>query len=106
MRSSIRDNEKERLFKTSPYLGKGPFDVNSYNIINNINLNSNKKTMNSDSEIKHDNYTYTPLIPTIESTIANPSNLVEGVAYKGWIRGGMPSRLLNREEDKKINSTM
>ena len=60
----------------------------------------------SDSEIKNDNYTYTPLIPSVESTIANPSNCVESVAYKGWIRGGMPSRLLNREEDKKINTAM
>jgi len=106
VRSSIRDNDKERLFKTSPYLGKGPFDIDSYNKINNIKLNSNKKTNHSDSETRHDNYTYTPLISSIESTIANPSNCVEGVAYKGWIRGGMPSRLLNREVDKKMNTTM
>jgi len=28
----------------------------------------------------------------VASTIDNPVNLVEGVADKNWVRGGMPSR--------------
>jgi hypothetical protein len=38
-----------------------------------------------------------PLIPSIAATITNPSNLIEGVAANGWIRGGIPSRELERE---------
>lgn len=99
VRSSIRGDDLERIFKTTPYLGKGPYDVESDIQINSNELNTNRKTQNPNTEITQDNYTYTPLIPAIETTVTNPNNLVEGVAYEGWIRGGVPSRLLNRVED-------
>ena len=92
------DSISNRIFKTVPYLGKGPYDVNNENKLNNYQLNSNRKTHNSNTEITNDEYTYYPLIPSIESTITNPSNLVEGVASSDWIRGGIPSRLLNRDQ--------
>ena len=101
VRSSIRGDGIERIFKTTPYLGKGPYDVESDIQIHNNQLNTSRKTQNPNTEITQDNYTYTPLIPAIETTITNPSNLVEGVAYEGWVRGGVPSRLLNRIEDEK-----
>ena len=41
------------------------------------------------------------MIPTLKSTINNPANLVEGVAEKGWIRGGVPSRELARDKEYK-----
>jgi hypothetical protein len=100
-RSSIRGDGTQRIFKTTPYLGKGPYDVDSDIQISNNELNTNRKTQNPNTEITQDNYTYTPLIPAIETTVTNPSNLVEGVAYDGWVRGGVPSRLLNRVEDEK-----
>lgn len=101
VRSSIRGDGFDRIFKTTPYLGKGPYDVESDIQIHNNELNSSRKTQNSNSEVSQDNYTYTPLIPAIETTVTNPSNLVEGVAYEGWVRGGVPSRLLNRIEDEQ-----
>ena len=61
--------------------------------------NPNKKSQDPTSEVSHLNLAYTPLIPSIESTVTNPANSVEGVAAEGWIRGGVPSRLLSREED-------
>ena len=39
------------------------------------------------------------MIPTLQATIQNPANLVEGVAAEGWIRGGLPSRELTRDQD-------
>ena len=30
------------------------------------------------------------LVPSLRKTIQNPSNLVEGEALDGWIRGGLP----------------
>ena len=39
------------------------------------------------------------LIPSLQATIQNPANLVEGVAADGWIRGGMPSRELARDNE-------
>ncbi len=40
------------------------------------------------------------MIPSVADTISNPANLVEGVASRGWIRGGLPSRELVRDEKK------
>ena len=44
-------------------------------------------------------YSNYPLIPSIQNTITNPANLVEGVAADGWIRGGVPSRELQKDQD-------
>ncbi len=90
---------QERLFNTIPYLGKGPANTPlESQLIMGAN-NPNKKSLDPTSEVSHLNLAYTPLIPSIESAVTNPANSVEGVAAEGWIRGGVPSRLLNREED-------
>jgi hypothetical protein len=47
--------------------------------------------------------TSTPLLPSLKATVNNPSNLVEGVAAQGWIRGGVPSRELVRDEEHAKN---
>ncbi len=95
----VRGIFQERLFSTVPYLGKGPANtpLESQLIMSTNNLN--KKSLDPTSEVSHLNFSYTPLIPSIESTVTNPANYVEGVASEGWIRGGVPSRLLSREED-------
>ena len=51
------------------------------------------------TEKSFQNYTTTPLVPTLQATIQNPANLVEGVAANGWIRGGLPSREITRDQD-------
>ena len=89
---------QERLFSTVPYLGKGPCNINVECDLNSNHLNSNRKTTNPNSDVDHTQYTHYPLIPSLEATISNPANLIEGVAADGWIRGGIPSRILNREQ--------
>ena len=90
---------QKRLFSTVPYLGKGPANtpLESQLVMGDVNMN--RKSLDPNSEVSHINYSYYPLIPSIEATVTNPANLVEGVAANGWIRGGVPSRSLNREED-------
>jgi hypothetical protein len=90
---------QERLFSTVPYLGKGPSNAPLESQLVMGDVTENKKSLDPNSEVSHINYNYTPLIPSIEATVANPANLVEGVAASGWIRGGVPSRILHREED-------
>jgi hypothetical protein len=90
---------QERLFSTVPYLGKGPTNTPVESGLIMGDLAMNKKSLDPNSEVSHINYNYTPLLPSIEATVNNPANLVEGVAAEGWIRGGIPSRILNREED-------
>jgi len=90
---------QERIFLTVPYLGKGHYNIDVESSIINGDLNTKRKTQDPNSEVSYINYSYYPLLPSIESTINNPANLVEGVAAAGWIRGGVPSRILNREEN-------
>jgi hypothetical protein len=42
-------------------------------------------------------YQTTPLLPDVKERMTNPSYSVEGVASEGWIRGGVPSRELTRD---------
>lgn len=90
---------QERLFNTVPYLGKGPANtpVESQLVLGDVT--ENKKSLDPNSEVSHINYAYTPLIPSVEAVVSNPANTVEGVAAEGWIRGGLPSRLLSRDEN-------
>ena len=39
------------------------------------------------------------LIPSLKANIQNPANLCEESAANGWIRGGLPSRELTRDQD-------
>jgi hypothetical protein len=83
----------ERPFRTVPFLGRGHG--------NNPDLESellqgdmirNKKSLSTTTEKSHIPHRHTPLVDSLASTIQNPYNLVEGVAHKGWVRGGLPSR--------------
>ena len=39
------------------------------------------------------------IVTSHQETIQNPSNIIEGEANKGWIRGGIPSREITRDND-------
>lgn len=93
-----RVSGQERLFSTVPYLGKGPSNVVLESQIKTGDYNLNKKSADPNSEVSHVDYSYYPLIPSIEATISNPANLVEGVASNDWVKGGVPSRILNRDQ--------
>ena len=87
----------ERPFKTVPFLGRGESNPLVESRLWQGDYNINKKSVNPSSEVCFVNHEMYPLIPSIASTISNPANLVEGVAVNGWIRGGVPSRELERE---------
>ncbi len=87
-----------RPYLTVPYLGKGPSKPvlesqllqGSYSFDKKSCKNLMKKSFgNTDVE----------LIPSLKATVQNPANLIEGVAAEGWIRGGLPSRELSRDND-------
>jgi len=89
----------QRPFATVPYLGRGPSNSVLESNIQQGDMVTNKKSINTTTEISYTPYSNYPLIPSIKSTITNPVNLVEGVAADGWIRGGLPSRDLIRDND-------
>ena len=95
-RSKCKINLLERPFLTVPYLGRGSCNVDLESQIQHGDMLINKKSVNTTSETSHINYRHYPLIPSIESTVTNPENLVEDSAADGWIRGGVPSREIAR----------
>ena len=96
-RTRERNPLEERLFVTVPYLGKGPNNVQVETEIKRGDSVVYKKSLDPNSEVSHIDYTYYPLLPSLEATLTNPANLVEGVAAQGWVRGGVPTRELNHE---------
>ena len=90
---------QERPFVTVPYLGRGKSNPMVESQLQQGDLGSNRKSVNPSSEVCYSNYTQTPMIPSLQATVSNPANLVEGVAAEGWIRGGLPSRELTRDKD-------
>jgi hypothetical protein len=89
----------QRPFSTVPFLGRGRSDIILESQIQQGDFANNRKSINLSSEISHITYRHTPMIPSLQSTITNPANLVEGAAAEGWIRGGVPSRELTRDKD-------
>jgi hypothetical protein len=89
----------QRPFATVPYLGRGPpKPMVESRMLQGVTTQDLKscKTVSEKTFIGH---TLTPLIPSIAATVQNPANLVESVAHKGWIRGGLPSRDLSRDQE-------
>jgi len=88
-----------RPFATVPFLGRGKSNPVLESQIQQGDLANNRKSSNPSSEVCYIGYQNTPMIPSLSASITNPANLVEGVAAKGWIRGGLPSRDLTRDID-------
>jgi hypothetical protein len=99
MRPKCRISLLQRPFLTVPFLGRGQSDIVLESQMQQGDFANNKKSVNPSSEISHIQYFHTPMIPSLQSTVTNPANLVEGVAAEGWIRGGLPSRELTRDKD-------
>jgi hypothetical protein len=88
---------QERPYLTVPFLAKGRGNSDLEIQLLTGENQMNRKTANPSSEtsyMEHKNY---PLIPSIEESIANPENLIESAADENWIRGGLPSRDLIRD---------
>lgn len=87
---------QQRPFATVPFLGRGKSDAVLESRLQQGAMGTSRKSVVPASEVTYE--TDTPLIPSLKATVANPANLVEGVASQGWIRGGLPSRELVRDE--------
>ena len=89
----------QRPFATVPYLGRGSVDPVVESQIMQGDSITNRRSVTHVTEksfLKHHN---TPLIPEVQQSIQNPNYLVEGVASKGWVRGGIPSRELTKDQN-------
>jgi hypothetical protein len=89
----------QRPFATVPYLGRGKSDAVLESQIQQGDLANNRKSITNLTEVSHIKYSHVPMIPSLQASITNPANLVEGAAAEGWIRGGLPSRDLVKDND-------
>ena len=96
--SKCRISLYERPFATVPYLGRGASHPLLESHLQQGGQVTNRKSIINLSEKSHIPYRETPLIPSLAATVTNPVNLVEGVAADGWIRGGLPSRDLSKDQ--------
>ena len=82
-----------RPYATIPYLGRGKVHVSDEtSILRGEEICLNKKSLQPEN---HGQRVY-PMIKEIEEKITNPKYLVED-ADNEWIRGGLPTREMNRE---------
>lgn len=88
-----------RSYLTVPFLGKGPPQPVLEAKMQQGAKITEKKSSRVLMEKSFMGHYLTPMIPSLNSTIQNPANLIEDVAASGWIRGGLPSRELSREQD-------
>ena len=95
----------QRPFLTVPFLGRGKSDPILEAQLQQGELSGQRKSISQLSEISYENYQRIPLIPALQATVTNPSNLVESAAHEGWIRGGLPSRELTRDKDYEKSHT-
>ena len=91
-----------RPFATVPFLGRGSVNPVMESQIQQGESLANKRTVNNLSERSYIKYHQTPLLSSVKDRVTNPANSVEGVASAGWIRGGVPSRELNRDSEHSI----
>ena len=89
----------QRPFATVPFLGRGPPRPVVESRLQQGAYISDTKSCKTITEKSFLDNIQVPLVPTLQNTIQNPANLVEGVAAEGWIRGGLPSRELTRDRD-------
>ena len=88
----------ERPFKTVPYLAKGrPQPVKESRLQQGVYVGDKKSCKNVTE--KSFRTTDVDLVPSLKESIQNPDNLIEDSANKGWVRGGIPSREITRDND-------
>jgi hypothetical protein len=88
-----------RPFATVPYLGRGAVNPIMESQIQQGEQLVNKKSVNTLSEKSYIKYHQTPLLPAVKERMTNSSNHIESDASEGWVRGGVPSRELTRDND-------
>ena len=86
-----------RPFATVPFLGRGSVDPVLESQIQQGESITNKRSVTHLTEKSYLKYHTTPLIPEIKQNIQNPNLMIEGLASKDWIRGGMASRELSND---------
>ena len=88
----------ERPHLTTGNLVKGFFDVDVESVIRPGVDAGDDRACNSLSGITIGNY-FTPMIPKLRDEVQNPIHIIPEDSMQSWVRGGLPSRQLQRNKD-------
>jgi len=88
----------ERPHLTTGDYSKGYFDVDVESVIKPGNFASDDRTCNSLSGVTIGNY-FTPMIPKLQDEVQNPVHIIPENSMKTWVRGGLPTRQMQRNAD-------
>ena len=88
----------ERPHLTTGNLVKGYFDVDVESVIRPGIDAGDDRACNSLSGITIGNY-FTPMIPKLQDEVQNPKHIIPEDSMQSWVRGGLPSRQLQRNKD-------
>ena len=98
LKTPIKLGLQQRQFLTVPVLTRGMAKPDVESRLQHGKFTGDKKNCKNLTEKSfkdNDNI----LVPSLQSSIQNPNNLIEDVAAHRWIRGGLPSRELSRDEE-------
>jgi hypothetical protein len=87
-----------RPFATVPYLGRGNVNPIVESQMQQGESITNKKSIVNLSEKSYLKYHTTPLLSSVKERMTNPAYMVESSASEGWVRGGVPSRELTKND--------
>jgi len=88
----------ERPHLTTGNLIKGYHNVDVESVIR-IGVDAgDDKACNSLSGVSIGNY-FTPMIPRLQDEIQNPTHIIPEDSMQSWVRGGLPSRQMQRNKD-------
>ncbi len=88
----------ERLFRTTPALTKGHYDVDVESVIRPGERTSDQRPCGPLSGVTLGNY-FTPMIPKLKEEVQDNKHIIPEDSKTDWVRGGLPSRELVRNAD-------
>ena len=88
----------EREHLTTGNLIRGYHDVDVETVIQSGNNTSDDRSCNSLTGITIGNY-FTPMIPRLQDEIQDPNHIIPENAMDTWVRGGLPTRQMQRNSD-------
>ena len=88
----------ERPHLTTGNLVRGFHDVDVESVIQSGNFASDDRSCNSLTGVTVGNY-FTPMIPRLQDEIQDPNHIIPEDSMQSWVRGGLPSRQMQRNAD-------
>jgi hypothetical protein len=88
----------ERPHLTTGNYVKGYYDVNVESVIRGGLDAGDDRACNSLSGVSIGNY-FTPMIPKLQDEVQNPVHIIPEDSMQSWVRGGLPSRQMQRNKD-------